>query len=151
MGRDATELVNLIKQVAVNAVSAAKPAEIVFGKVKSISPMQIVVDQKMTLGKNQLILAQRVTDHKVSVMVDWHTENATATYSHSVTGSTASAGDPSHSHNLDSTSSAEDIQHSHSIVGKVEITVHGGLAVGDEVILIRQQGGQKYIVTDRIG
>ena len=26
-----------------------------------------------------------------------------------------------------------------------------GLVVGDEVILLRQQGGQKYIVVDRIG
>ncbi|MDE7299468.1 MAG: DUF2577 domain-containing protein, partial [Lachnospiraceae bacterium] len=31
------------------------------------------------------------------------------------------------------------------------ITVHNGLAVGDEVILLRQQGGQKYIVWDKIG
>ena len=32
-----------------------------------------------------------------------------------------------------------------------EITIHNALEVGDEVILIRQQGGQKYIVIDRIG
>lgn len=117
--RDAVELVNLIKQVAVNAVGAGKPAEIVFGRVTSTSPLQIVVDQKMILGKNQLILSQRVTEHKVSVTVDWHTEDAAA--------------------------------HSHSIEGKVDITVHSELDVGDEVMLIRQQGGQKYIVSDRIG
>lgn len=34
---------------------------------------------------------------------------------------------------------------------KEKITVHNGLVVGDEVILLRQQGGQKYIVMDRIG
>lgn len=149
--RDAVELVNLIKQVAVNAINADKPAEIVFGKVKSVSPLKISVDQKMTLGEKQLILAQRVTEHKVFVTVDWRTEDETAPHSHTVSGSTVSAGDPSHSHLVDVTSSAEDIQHSHNIVGKVEITIHSGLAVGDEVILIRQQGGQKYIVTDRIG
>lgn len=32
-----------------------------------------------------------------------------------------------------------------------QITVHNGLVVGDEVVLLRQQGGQKYIVADRIG
>lgn len=32
-----------------------------------------------------------------------------------------------------------------------QVTVHNGLVVGDEVILLRQQGGQKYIVVDRIG
>ncbi|MDE6917670.1 MAG: DUF2577 domain-containing protein [Lachnospiraceae bacterium] len=35
--------------------------------------------------------------------------------------------------------------------GKIEITVHNGLVVGDEVILIRQQEGQKFIVWDRTG
>lgn len=32
-----------------------------------------------------------------------------------------------------------------------EITVKNGSAVGDEVILVRQQGGQKFIILDRIG
>ena len=41
--------------------------------------------------------------------------------------------------------------HKHPIKGRKKITVHNGLVVGDEVILIRQQGGQKYIVVDRIG
>lgn len=31
-----------------------------------------------------------------------------------------------------------------------KITVHNGLVVGDDVILLRQQGGQKYIVADRL-
>ncbi len=31
-----------------------------------------------------------------------------------------------------------------------QITVHNGLVVGDNVILLRQQGGQKYIVADRL-
>lgn len=31
------------------------------------------------------------------------------------------------------------------------VTVRNGLAAGDEVILLRQQGGQKYIVVDRVG
>lgn len=34
---------------------------------------------------------------------------------------------------------------------KKEITIHNQLVKGDEVILIRQQGGQKYLVIDRIG
>ena len=29
------------------------------------------------------------------------------------------------------------------------VIVHNGLAVGDEVILLRQQGGQKFLVWDR--
>lgn len=36
-------------------------------------------------------------------------------------------------------------------VGTIEVTVHNSLAVGDGVILIRQQEGQRFIVVDRIG
>lgn len=34
--------------------------------------------------------------------------------------------------------------------GEKEVTVHNGLANGEKVILFRKQGGQKYIVWDRI-
>jgi hypothetical protein len=51
-----------------------------------------------------------------------------------------------------SENSLEDtLAHRHSIEGKKEITVHNSLVVGDEVILLRQQGGQKYVVWDNVG
>lgn len=34
---------------------------------------------------------------------------------------------------------------------KNEITIHNGLVVGEKVILLRQQEGQKFIVWDRVG
>ena len=37
------------------------------------------------------------------------------------------------------------------IVGEKEIIIQNALEVEDEVILIRQQKGQKYVVIDRIG
>lgn len=33
----------------------------------------------------------------------------------------------------------------------VSVTIHNALTIGEEVILLRMQGGQKYIVIDRIG
>ena len=41
--------------------------------------------------------------------------------------------------------------HTHIVNGQKQITIHNGLDVGDEVILIRQQEGQKFVVLDRIG
>lgn len=125
---DAVALVKLIKRAAVEAVNAGKPVEICFGKVTSNSPLKILVDQKMTLGKSQLVLARNVTDFETEVTVDWLTENKSG-----------GSGDSSFA------------SHNHPIKGKKKITVHNGLVVGDEVILFRQQGGQKYIVVDRIG
>lgn len=39
----------------------------------------------------------------------------------------------------------------HDIEGTKQMTIHNHLEKGEEVILLRMQGGQKYIVLDRIG
>lgn len=41
--------------------------------------------------------------------------------------------------------------HSHTVNGTKAITVNNALKAGDEVILIRMQGGQRYVIIDRIG
>lgn len=122
---DLDEFMKTIKRAALDAVKASKPAEICFGKVTSASPLKILVEQKLPLGEGQLILTRNVTDFVTEVTVDWATEDKGGYASYET--------------------------HKHPIKGRKKITVHNGLVVGDEVILIRQQGGQKYIVVDRIG
>ena len=129
---DAVELTKAIKRAALDAQKASKPVEVCFGKVTSASPLKILVEQKLPLGEGQLILTRNVTNFKTYI-----TGGNVKNYYY--TGSDTDGGTapvvPSHVH----------------AIGKVQITVHNGLVVGDEVILIRQQGGQKYIVVDRIG
>lgn len=129
---DANELVETLKRAAVEAMQATKPVNVYFGEVVSAAPLKINVEQKMMLGEKQLILSRNVTNFKTSI-----TGGNIKNYYY--TGSTTDSGtapvSPSHVH----------------AVGKIEITVHNGLVVGDEVILIRQQEGQKFIVLDRIG
>ena len=129
---DANELVETLKKAAVEAVEAKKPVNVYFGEVVSAAPLKINVEQKMVLGEKQLILSRNVTNFKTFI-----TGGNIKNYYY--TGSTTDSGtapvSPSHVH----------------AVGKMEITVHNGLVVGDEVILIRQQEGQKFIVLDRIG
>lgn len=125
---DAVGLVKTIKKAAIEAVEATKPVAVLFGKVTSASPLQINVEQKMTLGAAQLVLSRNVTDFTREVTVSWATENKSG-----------GSGDASFA------------SHDHSIQGRKKITVHNRLVVGDEVILVRQQGGQKYVVWDRIG
>lgn len=128
---DMVELMKTIKKAAVDAVNASKPVEICFGKVTSVSPLKILVEQKMTLGKEQLVLTRNVTDYKTYI-----TGGNVQDYYYTGSNLSGSAPvSPSHVH----------------AIGKVQITVHNGLVVGDEVILLRQQGGQKYIVVDKIG
>lgn len=41
--------------------------------------------------------------------------------------------------------------HLHDYVGRKTFTVYNALKLGEKVILLRLQGGQKYIVIDRLG
>lgn len=129
---DAVELVKTIKRAAADAVRAGKPAEVCFGKVTGVSPLKILVEQKMTLGRAQLVLSRNVTDFKVEMSAG-NVQDYYYTGGGPPDGATAPV-TPSHTH----------------AVGRIRVTVHNGLVVGDEVILLRQQGGQKYVVIDRV-
>ncbi len=84
-----TNLINIIKKAAVEAVEASKPVAVLFGKVVKTSPLQINVEQRMTLTKEFLKLTKTVTEDNE-------------------------------------------------------------LKVNDSVVLLRAQGGQKYIVLDKL-
>lgn len=136
---DANELVNAMKKAAVGAVAAGKPVNVFFGKVQSVRPLKIGVEQKMQLGEAQLVLARNVTDFDIAVTVDWDAEERTETHSHEIEG-------------MEGLNVKEaDLRHAHRIRGEKRIRIHNGLCIGDEVILIRQQEGQKFVVADRIG
>lgn len=68
------DLIKLIKKTSLEAVTASKPANMVFGKVVSNSPLKIRVDQKLILGEAQLTLSQNVTDYRLSVTMDDETK-----------------------------------------------------------------------------
>lgn len=124
---DFKNLIPIIKKAAIDAVNASKPTAIVYGKVISSSPLKINIEQKMTLTAAQLVLTRNVSDYKVFMTVDHETE-----YKSGGTGDSSFA------------------SHNHAYTGKKEFTVHNSLVVGDEVIMIQIQGGQKYIVIDRV-
>ena len=148
---DATELVKAMKRAALDALESTKPVNVVFGTVESVSPLKINVEQKMILGKSQLVLSRNVTDFETKVTVEWESESALTTHKHSYEGTTESGGEDSHSHSYSGNTKTTNLKHTHDITGKKKIIIHNGLVVGDEVILVRQQGGQKYVVIDRIG
>lgn len=132
-----------MKQAGSSAVETNNPVNVCFGKVTSASPLKILVEQRITLGVAQLVLTRNVTDYDIDVTVDIETTTALGNHNHSVsleidTGiATAST-------------SSVNMSHEHSITGKKKIKVHNALKNGDEVILLRVQGGQKYIVIDKV-
>lgn len=127
MSLDAQNLVMLIKQAAVEAVNAKDPMSLKIGEVVSTSPLKISINQKITIPASQLLLTNAVRDYTVYETVD-HTTAATSGGS----GEAAFA------------------SHSHAYKGKKRFTVHLGLKTGEKVILVRCDGGQKFIVLDRL-
>lgn len=124
---DSNDLLFIIKKAAREAVEASQPCNFLFGKVIGVKPLKISVEQKMILGTAQLVLTRNVTDFKTKVTVDWTSETTSGGSGESAFSS-----------------------HTHSISGKKEITIHNDLQIGDEVILLKQKGGQKFLVLDRV-
>lgn len=126
-------LVELIKRASIDAVSESKPTSIVFGKVISIGPLKINVEQKLNLTKAQLILSRNVTDYKTKLSFD----------------------NPDLKQEFTTWNMPESTESSPSKIAfkkqlKHDITIYNSLKIGEEVILLQVQGGQKYIVLDRV-
>lgn len=118
------DIIRMVKKAALDVINATKPTEVYFGTVKAVKPLTIDVEQKNSLvdGDNvDLVLTNNVKDHYVDMTVNHTTENETCS-----------------------------VSHNHKYSGRKKILLHYGLNVGEKVILIRVQGGQKYIVVDRL-
>lgn len=127
---DASALVEAVKRASRDEREASKPVNVYFGEVVSTSPLKINVEQKMILGESQLILTRNVTDYMTTVTVQWNTGK----------GVLSSDGE-----------TIAPPPHIHGIAGQKNFLMHNALEAGDQVIIIRQQEGQKFIVVDRIG
>lgn len=151
MSLDSNTLVKAVKSAAVAAIAAQKPMSVCYGEVLSASPLKVLVDQKMVLTADQLLLTSAVRDFTVYITVD-HT-----------TGSALDGVDLSHTHLLPiditgetttgretQSAGAVDLAHTHAFVGKKKHTVHLGLNAGEKVILLRCDGGQRFILLDRV-
>jgi len=135
---DMTKWTDAIKKAALDAVNAINPVNVFFGNVVSTNPLKINVEQKMTLEAPQLILARNVTTHTIQMTVNHWTEDETE-HTHDVHDTYTGGG------------TSDPTTHKHAYKGQKTFTVHNGLVVGDKVILIREQGGQRFVVIDRLG
>lgn len=126
-----------IKTIALNALESTKPSGIFFGTVVSASPLKIQVEQKMTLGAEFLVLSTLVQDFTVSMTVDHMTEAETE-HIHAVQDTYTGGG------------SSSPTSHLHNYTGTKSFRVHLGLSAGEKVILLRIQGGQQFLVLDRV-
>ena len=86
-----------------------------------------MVEQKLPLTEDFLILTYAVKDHWRDMTVDHLTENASG-----------GSGDSAYA------------SHNHAYKGRKKFLIHNDLVVGEHVLLLSMQGGQKFIVVDRV-
>ncbi len=125
-------MVNNVRKAALQAVAGSMPTGIYFGTVVNISPLRVQIEQKLTLESSQLLLSSLVQDITVDMTVNHFVEEY------------------SHEHNLPGGGLSSADTHNHNYSGRKSFMIHFGLQVGEKVMLLRMQGGQKYIVLDRI-
>ena len=121
------KMLSVMKQAAIEVIEAMKPVNTCFGVVTSEAPLKILVDQKMELSQAQLILTRNVTDFYTDETVDHLTENRGGGGGYALFES-----------------------HNHNYKGRKQFLIHHKLLAGDKVLLLREQGGQRYIVIDRV-
>ncbi len=121
------QLMNALQKLAYNTYQAGKPADYILGVVEAVNPLVIRLDAKETITEEFLVLTDAVRDYDVDITVNHTTENA--------------AGGSGY---------AEYASHNHGYKGRKRITVHNGLTPGESVVMLRQLGGQEYLVISRI-
>lgn len=133
------EIIKTIKTIVRNFIENEKLTEIQYGTVIQELPLHIQVAEKNTykFEERDLVLAKSVLDYEVDVEVNHSTD--------SIYG----AWNTSHSHSNAGISTIP-IEHKHEYKGRKKIKIYNGLKKGEKVILLRVQGGQKFIVLDRL-
>lgn len=119
----------VIKAIALRAIENEKPVTLQYGTVESVSPLTIRIDAKTLLQEDELVLSHMVKDHSVDITLSHQTE----------------------AEELIEMLSTDYKKHKHYYKGRKRITMHYGLAMGERVVLLREQGGQSFYVLDRIG
>ena len=120
-------LIEALKQVSSEVVQAGNPTSVIYGKVISKHPLKIQVNNKLILDESFLVLTKNVLDHKVKFTMDFRGEEP---------GKITINGEQ-------------------NVLDKMEYKkgyaiIKNGLNVGDTAIMVQQQGGQKFVVVDKM-
>ncbi len=133
---NASMFLKVIQEVSAKVYNNSEPSDIEFGTVESVEHLVIRISEMIALNENQLILTNLVKDFEVDIEVSHRTVNddiLNTLHDH--------PGVPQNSF---------DSHHYHDYKGRKKIKIYMGLKVGEGVILLKKQGGQRRLVIDRI-
>lgn len=135
-------MLDIIKKASIGAVGAGNPVNILYGEILNIKTsiletikgevkyinthidkIEIKVDQKLILDKDFFIISESLTRYEILLKHKHEYEDSTCT-----------------------SNSTKETQE--KLLDK--ITIREGLKQGDKVLLLRVQGGQQYVIVDRV-
>ena len=119
-------LLEALKQNAIDAYRETNPASVIYGTVVSVEPLAVQISTKLTVPEEFLLLTRNVKKHKIKVDVEYEGIGKIKIENVQQTGLRELAAE------------------------EIEVTVHNELEAGDRVILLQVQGGQEYVVLDKI-
>ena len=117
------DLNELIKKIAVGAVKAENPVSVFIGTVKDTEPLVVTLDNNFDISEEFLILPEGVLELKLNLK---------------------------HAHKYIGSLPAGEADRETQDALTEEIAVRDPICKGDHVILLMVQGGQQFIVLDRI-
>lgn len=137
------ELLDVLQQITQENNRAMQPTDLVVGTVTKVKPLEITTDnQAAPLRAAVLYLTAAVVEKKVTTFA--HSHNTT--HNHTVIDATIQpAGECSTE--LTGITCYENGQ---ALPNDGFITLNRGLTVGDKVLMLRVQRGQKYVVLSRV-
>ena len=130
------ELLDVLQQITQENNRAMQPTDLVVGTVTSVKPLEITTDNQAAP------LRAAVVEKKVTTFA--HSHNTT--HNHIVTDATIQP-DGECSTELAGITCYENGK---ALPNDGFITLNRGLAVGDTVLMLRVQHGQKYVVLSRV-
>lgn len=132
-------LIDTMKKVAEQSQSVNVPVAFMFGSVTATAPLTIRVDNRFDISGDAIVLTKEFKAGPYATHT--HTINP---HSHTVPQhSTEPAGEGPHSHSV-----APVTTQATGLTTNPE--TYFGLAVGDKVVLLRNQGGQAFLVLGRV-
>lgn len=135
-------MVDQIKKVAEQTQQAGMPARFMLGQVTAVEPLTIRVDNRFDISNGevqQIILMKEF--QKGYYPTHRHRGFKDAPQTEEAAGGGGEEAFSSHAHTLKNTYWTEEDEQSE---------YYYGLQVGDKLVLLRQQGGQEFLVLGRI-
>ena len=146
------ELLDVIQKICQTNYKAMSPTDLVIGTVVSASPLQISINTAMApLEKSVLYLTSAVIPKTLSLLTHTHVTQGLE-HSHAIENSTTET-EPALDGEHESGEALGTVvctENGVALANGDAITLNRGLAVGDKVLLLRVQQGQKFVVLSRV-